>query len=85
MSATNQELIIWGLSAAIDRYYQIVRRRICLPDTLEASEQVQGLPTEELFKLLTDAEIYRCKEYMRLYERLSKRSEVNDGNTCRIQ
>lgn len=64
--ASKQELIKWGLQAAIEQYYQIVRRRMNLPDTVESIEYVRNLPIEKVFEFISDDEIARFKEYANL-------------------
>lgn len=63
-----EQLIIWGLQAAIEQYYQIVRRRMNLPDTEESINHVRSLPIEKLFEFLSDGEISRFKEYVNLFK-----------------
>ena len=62
------ELIKWALQSAIDRYYQIVRRRMDLPDSEDSIEKVRCFPIEKLFEFLSDDEISRFKEYVSLLE-----------------
>ena len=63
-----EQLIIWGLQAAIEQYYQIVRRRMNLPDTEESINHVRSLPIEKLFEFLSDGEISRFKKYVNLFK-----------------
>jgi hypothetical protein len=63
-----EQLIIWGLQAAIEQYYQIVRRRMNLPDTEESINHLRSLPIEILFEFLSDGEISRFKEYVNLFK-----------------
>jgi hypothetical protein len=63
-----EQLITWGLQAAIEQYYQIVRRRMNLPDTEESINHVRSLPIEKLFEFLSDGEISRFKEYVNLFK-----------------
>ncbi len=81
--AENNDFIRWGFQSAIDRYYQMVRRRMGLPDTLESIEEVRSMPREELYKYLLAGEVIRLEEFQSLlkyYEREDKESEGNIVN-----
>lgn len=74
-----EQLIIWGLQAAIEQYYQIVRRRMNLPDTEESINHVRSLPIEKLFEFLSDGEISRFKEYVNLFKERDSDAQSDIG------
>jgi hypothetical protein len=61
-----RNLIRWGLEAAIDKYYHIIRRRMNWEDTLENIEKARQIPESAFIEFMTKEEISRYNDYKQL-------------------